>query len=147
MEDTSICSYAAMRRATRRLGLLYDQATAPTGLKMTQLSLMFQIRRLQGPTLRALADVLVMDLSALGHTLKPLQRDGFVELNPDPKDRRAKRATLTSIGEAKLDEGLVLWRKVHERSEELLGAERSLELRKTLDWMAAGSFAEDFYAV
>ena len=47
------------------------------------------------PTLRELAEAIVMDLSALGHTLKPLIRDGYVALVPDKNDGRVKHATLT----------------------------------------------------
>ena len=51
------------------------------------------------PTLRDLANDIVMDLSALGHTLKPLIRDGYVALVPDKEDGRLKHATLTNAGQ------------------------------------------------
>jgi DNA-binding MarR family transcriptional regulator len=39
---------------------------------------------------------MIMDLSALGHTLKPLTRDGYVETVADRQDRRIR---LTKAGE------------------------------------------------
>src|SRR5262245_46803310 len=92
---TSICNNAALRRAARRLGQLYDDAIAESGLKATQGTLLFHVQVLGEPTLKALADELVMDLSALSHTLKPLVRDGLIKIVPDEKDARAKRVTFT----------------------------------------------------
>lgn len=143
-QTASICNNAAIRRATRRLGQLYDHALAPSGLKATQFAILVEIRDLEGPTIRSLADNLVMDISALGHTLKPLVREGLVVLNPDPFDRRAKRAALTPLGETRLDEALALWSQAHGRFETLVGPDRAAELRRTLDWIASPDFAERF---
>ena len=43
-----------------------------------------------------------MDLSALGHTLKPLIRDTYIILVPDKDDRRVKHVTLTKWEKASL---------------------------------------------
>lgn len=137
----SACTYAALRRATRRLGQIYDEAVAASGLKSTQVTLLYQVRRLEQPTVRQLANELVMDLSALGHTLKPLERDGLVQLHTDTRDRRAKRVHLTESGNSKLDLALSLWQAVHRRSEEVLGENKAAELREMLDWMASQGFA------
>lgn len=64
------CSNSAVRRASRQLGQLYEDAMGDTGLKGTQFSLMSQIAGSNEPTLKNLADAIVMDLSALGHTLE-----------------------------------------------------------------------------
>ena len=140
----SACTYAALRRAMRRLGQIYDDAVENSGLKSTQLVLLYQVRRLEQPTVRQLANELVMDISALGHTLKPLQRDGIVTLVPDRQDRRAKRVCLTQAGEGKLDQALGLWKQVHDRSETVIGVEKAEELRATLDWLASQGFADRF---
>ncbi len=81
-----------------------------TGLKGTQFSLLSQIAALGNPTQKVLAEAMVMDLSALGHTLKPLIRDGLVVLVPDEKDGRARRVLLTPEGLKQRDEMLALWR-------------------------------------
>jgi len=143
-EPESLCTNAAMRRATRRLGQLYDDAVEPIGLKATQLGLLNSIHRMGGPTMRTLADHLVMDLSALGHTLKPLMRDGYVALTPHEKDKRAKVVTLTEAGQAKLDEGAALWLVAHQRFEQLFGEDNARELRRMLDWVASPGFEAEF---
>jgi DNA-binding MarR family transcriptional regulator len=141
---TSICNNAALRRAARRLGQLYDDALAESGLKATQGTLLIHVQLLSEPTLKALADELVMDLSALSHTLKPLIRDGLIKIVPDKKDARAKRITLTPAGRDKLELNLKLWSEAHARFEKMLGPERAEQLRATLDVIASPDFARAF---
>jgi DNA-binding MarR family transcriptional regulator len=138
------CNSSAMRRAARQLGQLYDDAMGDTGLKGTQFSLLSQIRFSGEPTLKNLAEAMVMDLSALGHTLKPLQRDGWIEIVPDQKDRRVKRVRLTESGLAK-QAGLVdRWKIAQDRFDEAFGKEQAAELRRTLDLIGSPKFAEAF---
>ncbi len=140
------CTNTAVKRASRRLGQLYDAVLAPSGLRSTQCALLTQIRLSDGPTLRALADAMAMDLSALGHTLKPLQRDGLVALEADPRDRRAKRVRLTAQGQARLDAALELWRVAQARFDAEFGAEQSAALRAALERLASPGFAAAFTA-
>lgn len=142
--DPSLCNNGVLRKATRRLGQFYDAAIAPSGLRATQFAMLAEIAALEGPTLRQLANALVMDLSALGHTLKPLARDGLVIIAPDPRDRRAKRALLTEAGEAKLVEAQRLWLTAQRRFEATLGTEQAAELRAVLGFIASESFADAY---
>jgi hypothetical protein len=91
----SFCNNATLRKATRRLGILYDAVLEPSGLKATQVSLLTQIYDRGDPTMAELAKSLLMDLSAMRHSLGPMIRDGFVRLRPDKKDGRVKRVVLT----------------------------------------------------
>ncbi|MXN51965.1 winged helix DNA-binding protein [Shinella sp. AETb1-6] len=142
------CTNSAIRRAARQLGQLYDEAIAPSGLKGTQFSLMSQIALAgrDGVALKPLAEALVMDLSALGHTLKPLTRDGLVELIADEKDGRVRRARLTALGMARQEEALTMWRNAQARFDAAFGAERSAEMRALLGFVASPGFAKAFRA-
>lgn len=142
------CTNSAIRRAARQLGQLYDDIVATSGLKGTQVTLMSQIARSgkEGTPLKPLAEGLVMDLSALGHTLKPLMRDGLVELIPDERDGRVKRARLTSLGARKQEEALALWRDAQGRFDAVFGAERSAEMRSLLGLISTPDFAKAFRA-
>jgi DNA-binding MarR family transcriptional regulator len=84
----SICSYGALRRATRGIGQLYDGMIGSAGINAAQYNLLHTISRLDAPTQSKLAGEMVMDLSALGHTLKPLIRDGLVASRKDNEDAR-----------------------------------------------------------
>ncbi|TIT02193.1 MAG: winged helix-turn-helix transcriptional regulator [Mesorhizobium sp.] len=136
----TLCNNAVLRRATRKLGQFYDDVVAPSGLKATQQGLLYQIHIGDEPAMGAIAAALVMDLSALGHTLKPLIRDGYVETFTDPDDRRIKRVRLTPQGLIKLDEAMKLWRVAQQRFEDMVGKEHAAMLRAALDDIAALDF-------
>ncbi|HTZ72034.1 MAG TPA: MarR family transcriptional regulator [Acetobacteraceae bacterium] len=142
----SPCNNAALRQATRRLGQLYDDIMAPSGLRATQHGMLYQIDTLNNATLRELAASLAMDLSALGHTLKPLQEAGLVALTPDEADRRAKRVTLTEAGQEKLAQTTQLWRTAQTRFESAFGKQRAVELRAVMSHLASDDFVRRFAA-
>ncbi|MFJ7792590.1 MarR family winged helix-turn-helix transcriptional regulator [Pseudomonas sp. NPDC096950] len=144
--DALVCTNTALRLAARRLGNLYDEALAPVGLKATQVSLLTETTRMavanggKAPTLQDLAAKLAIQISALTHALKPLIRDGLVELQPDEQDRRTKRAVLTPAGTALLQEAIVHWGTANRRVEEVLGAEAAASLRTVADYVASDEF-------
>lgn len=145
--DEFACTHSALRRAARRLGYLYDEAVAPTGLKATQLGLLSRIDRLggeDGPTLQRLADHLAIRISALTHALRPLVRDGLIELRPDAHDRRTKHAALTQPGRQRLSEGTALWAAANRKVEAVLGGEAAGLLRGLADQVSSEAFLEAF---
>ena len=139
-----ICNHVMIRMATRQLGQLFDGIVASTDLKATQCGMLMQIEALRTPTMKDLAKTLVMDLSALGHTLKPLIRDGYVTLVPDLSDRRSKRVALTMAGMAKMVDIKQLWREATVRFETALGMDRAVDLRATLAVVASDAFGQAF---
>jgi DNA-binding MarR family transcriptional regulator len=138
----SVCINAAIRRAARRMGQIYDDAFEPLGLRATQYSLLVQIDRVGTPTMRVLAEHLVMDLSALGHTLKPLIRAGLLELVVDAADRRSRRVHLTAEGRVRLEQARLIWKKVQVSFDDAFGEPAASQLRTTLDLIASPDFSE-----
>lgn len=138
------CNNAALRQATRRMGQLYDDAVAPSGLRATQHGILATVQMLESPTMGQLAQTLVMDLSGLGHTLKPLTRDGYLAIQPDPHDKRARRIVLTALGRGKLAQTTRLWRRAQDRFEAAFGVERAAELRGVLSLLTAPDFERAF---
>lgn len=138
------CSNSAIRRASRQLGQLYDDAMGDSGLRGTQFSLLSQILLLGQPSLKVLAKAMVMDLSALGHTLKPLLRDGLVEMVADEYDRRVKRVRLTTLGRSTQADVATRWKDAQRRFDEAFGKDRSAELRRTLAFISSPDFAKAF---
>lgn len=143
-DDPSTCSNAVLRQAMRRIGQLYDDALAPSGLRATQYGLLATVRKMGSPTMRELAERAVMDVSGLSHTLKPLTRDGYIQLVPDPLDRRVRRITLTQKGVTKLGETAKLWREAQDRFEAAFGMERAVALRSELRFLTSPQFQEAF---
>ncbi len=140
----SFCNNAALRKAARGLGKLYDAVLEPSGLKATQYSLLTQIFDLGNPTMAELAKSLVMDLSAMRHSLGPLMRDGLVKLRIEAKDRRVKRVILTPAGVAKFEETAQLWRKAQGRFEQAFGSARAAKLRAELRFLTSEGFEDAF---
>jgi DNA-binding MarR family transcriptional regulator len=116
----------------------------PSGLKATQCSLLTQIYDLGNPTMAELASSLLMDLSAMRHSLEPLIRDGLVLLRVDAKDRRVKRVVLTPARAAKFEQAMQLWRKAQGRFEQAFGSARAAELRSELKFVTSEAFKDAF---
>jgi DNA-binding MarR family transcriptional regulator len=146
--DPQNCTHTALKRASRQLTQLYDDALAPSGLTAAQALLTSRLLGLEeagggeGPTLQALAQSLSMQMSALTHALKPLVRDGLVVLRPDVLDKRSKRATLTPEGRRRNTMMLALWTQTNQRVDRALGQGRAEELRQLAVMVARPGFIE-----
>src|ERR1700722_8931198 len=94
------CNAGAFLKAARRISLIYGQALAPTGLKITQYGILSAInaRGAALPTMHELAEELVIDRSTLGQNLRPLERAGLIAILTDPADRRNRLIALTKRG-------------------------------------------------
>ena len=134
----SHCSAAVLRMATRRISQFYDAYLAPEDLKVSQYSVLSTAarRRERPPTVNELAEELGMDRSTLGHNLRPLERDGFVTLEPDAEDKRVRRVVVTERGYAKRAACRKLWAVAQGRFEDAFGAHRAEELANLLAFIA-----------
>ncbi len=130
----SACCGTAMRKASRKLTQLYDDALDPSGLRSTQFAILSELHRWSGawPTMAQLAEALVMDRSSLGHNLKPLERDGIVALIDDTHDRRRRLIGLTKRGAAKYLEARPLWQRAQDRFLAVFGESQGMRLRSIL---------------
>jgi DNA-binding MarR family transcriptional regulator len=135
-----VCHATHLRKATRRITLLYDALLAPSGLRSTQRSILMQIARSQVTSLSELAAILVIDRSALAQNLKPLEREGWLSVTVDPADKRSRRVSLTQAGMNKLLETQPLWEQAQASFEKGYGHEQALALRKALIDVAAGEY-------
>jgi DNA-binding MarR family transcriptional regulator len=138
------CNGTELRRATRRVSQLYDAVLAPGGLRSTQWSILTQIARTERPNMGELASSLVIDRSALAHNLKPLERDGLVEIVVDQDDKRTRLATLTAAGRIKLTRAMPLWESAQRCFEAVFGAKNAVKLRASLKLIASPEFVQDF---
>ncbi len=134
------CNNTALRKAMRRVSQLYDSVLAPAGIRSTQRTILEAIARLGSPTMGQLAAALVLDRSALGHNLRPLEREGLMVLVVDPDDKRSRLAKLTEKGENKLRETAALWQSAQDRFESKFGVEKAKALREVLAIVAGQDF-------
>jgi DNA-binding MarR family transcriptional regulator len=135
------CTGTAMRRAMRRVSQIYDEALAPCGLRSTQKAVLDGIAKAGRPTMGELAASLVLDRSALAHNIKPLEREGLVEVVVDEHDKRNRLVALTEAGRAKLAQPMPLWEEAQRRFERAFGEEKARVFRATLDYSASPKFA------
>lgn len=85
-----------------RVRRVVDEQMAAAGLSLARTKLL-RVLDEQGPTrLSSLADQLGFAARTVTETVDGLERDGLVERNPDPTDRRAKLVVLTRDGVAVL---------------------------------------------
>jgi DNA-binding MarR family transcriptional regulator len=135
------CNCFAVRAAARHVTQAYDQFLAPTGLRVTQFSILAKLKG-RGPlTINALADDMVMDRTTLGRNILPLKRDGLIKIVSTASDRRAKELHLTKAGEKRLQAARRSWAAAQARFEAAFGAGRAADLRAFLRAVVASEFA------
>ena len=141
------CNCFAVRSAARHVSQFYDQFLVPIGLRTTQFSILAKLKR-RGPlTINALADEMVMDRTTLGRNILPLERDGLIQVEPVPTDRRAKALHLTHAGDKRLQAGVKAWANAQSQFEATFGAKRARELRAMLRAVVDSEFTPKPQAV
>jgi len=138
--DPTLCNYGLLRKASRRVSLAYDRILAPSGLTTAQFAILAEIAEsdnADGPTMAALADALAMDRAALTQSLKPLIAGKLVLVGSDPRDRRARRATLSPFGKKRLEEAGQFWSHAQSLFSKDFGEDESVALRALLRLVVA----------
>src|SRR5881296_2964453 len=104
----SPCVCNTLRMVTRAVTQLYDDGLRPSGLRVTQFSILAAIARMGEANLRVLEDTLAIDQTTLTRSLNLLARDGVIERASHP-DGRIKAMRLTSKGRRALEVARPLW--------------------------------------
>ncbi|MBI5524223.1 MAG: winged helix-turn-helix transcriptional regulator [Desulfarculus sp.] len=123
LEMTRRCADFNLRRATRLVSQAFDRALKPTGLKITQFSLLVAAYMNQNLILHKLARVMGMDRTTLSRNLAILEKKGLVNLERGD-DRREVIARLTPQGLKALETATPLWHQTQERITAKLGDQR-----------------------
>ena len=100
VRDTCLCLH--VQRAARALARRFDEALRPFGLTNGQFSLMMSLNRPMPASMGSVTALLAMDQTTLTAALKPLERRGWVDIVPNPRERRARLLSLTPSGKATL---------------------------------------------
>ncbi len=111
VRDACLCLHT--QRAARALARRFDEAMRPVGLRSGQYSLLMSLNRPEPPALGPVARLLAMDRTTLTAALKPLEREGLVEVKVDPEDRRGRLLVLTEAGRERLAAAVPIWRGTH----------------------------------
>lgn len=127
----SPCHCLSMRQASRQVTQLYDRHFAPTGLRVTQYSVLRVLGRTEPLAMQALADRMVMDRTTLSRALRPLERDGLVSMAPG-RDARTRLLSLTPAGRSLLDDLTPTWARAQAEFEARFGAPEVVQLHGML---------------
>jgi DNA-binding MarR family transcriptional regulator len=132
------CLCLASQRAARRLARRFDRLFAPLGLTNGQFSMLAALSGQWQPRLGELADFLAMDSTTMTAAAKALERAGFVVLEPDPQDRRARRPKLTLAGRQVMQQAVPLWCEEHAKVQTELSAPNLAEMTRLLGQLGDG---------
>lgn len=82
----------------------FDERAQDLGLTRAQWRVLVHLAAREGVNQRALAEILELDTVTLGRHIDRLERDGWLERRPDPRDRRAWLLHLLPAARPTLDE-------------------------------------------
>jgi DNA-binding MarR family transcriptional regulator len=135
------CNCAAIRQAARQVTRHYDRHLAKAGLRSTQFSILFKIKRLGSMKINELAEAMGMDRTTLGRNILPLERDGLITIGKGTEDLRVKEVRITKAGAERVKTGFRHWTEAQASFETAFGAKRAADLRALLGDLARSELA------
>lgn len=127
-DDFTGCLAGTLRAATRATTRRYDAALRPSGLRITQVAVLAQVRRLQPVSMSRIAAEIGAERSAVVRDLAVLERDGLVDVAGDEADRRRRLVSLTAAGTERLAAAAPAWRLAQAQMRDVLGDELAAAL-------------------
>ena len=126
------CTCFRVRSAARRVTQIYSRHLGPTGLKISQFSLLGFVVS-EGPvSIGRLSDLLATDRTTLTRNLRPLLQDGLVE-RAASGDRRRHELVATPAGRALFKQALPLWAEAEQEVRDDLGPRLTADLHGAID--------------
>jgi DNA-binding MarR family transcriptional regulator len=122
----------ALRKAARRVSNFYDSVLAPSGLRVTQYSILALLNEVGAVSINDLASHLELDRTTTGKNLRPLKVAKLVKIAPSPSDGRSRLVTLTDGGATALKAARHLWRCAQTEFESSNGKRLASDLRQLL---------------
>ncbi len=119
MED-NICHCLKVRRASNAITKTYDKYLTPSGIGVSQFSVMEHISKLGPVTVSELALQCQLDRTTLVRNLKTLEERGYVS-DISEEGSRKRQLILTPLGREKLDDAEILWSQAQEYIRSSLG--------------------------
>ena len=123
------CMCASLRRASRALTQLYDEALRPVGLRATQFTILQALSLAGEVSQGGLAQILAMDSTTLTRTLRIMGREGWIAERRG-EDRRERLLRLANAGRHQFNRALPAWEKAQAQLGRQLGDKRWHALMK-----------------
>lgn len=126
------CTCFRVRGAARRVTQIYSRHMAPTGLKISQFSLLGFVAA-RGPiTIGQLSELLATDRTTLTRNLRPLLANGVIE-RAEAGDKRRHELVATLAGRALFKRALPLWAAAEQEVRAAMGTKLTADLHGALD--------------
>jgi DNA-binding MarR family transcriptional regulator len=126
------CTCFRVRGAARRVTQIYSRHLAPTGLKISQFSLLGFVAA-RGPiTIGQLSELLATDRTTLTRNLRPLLANGVIE-RAEAGDKRRHELVATAAGRALFKRALPLWVEAEQEVRAAMGPRLTADLHGALE--------------
>jgi len=126
------CACFHFRKASRAVTQLFDRTLAPAGLRSTQLVILVLLQSRKAISLSELSQILGLEQSSMSRIALLLKRNGWVKIQKDKQDQRARTLMLTRVGSRLIDKAAPLWQKAQSLIVKNVGAAEFDELRVRL---------------
>lgn len=114
------CACANLRRADRAVTQFYDVVLRPSGLRVTQFTLLQALTLSREICQKQLGELLEIDSTTLTRTLAPLRSKGWLH-SAAGTDRRELRLSLTAAGKREYNRVLPYWEAAQNSLRKALG--------------------------
>ncbi|CAH1222452.1 hypothetical protein PAECIP111891_05346 [Paenibacillus allorhizoplanae] len=133
--NMELCNCTKLRRAARHISRFYDTCLAESGsgLRATQYAILGYLKNRGAQTMNELAGLMTMDRATIGHNLRPLERDGLVNIQVSERDRRARIVSITDEGRSRMELGRLGWERAQAEFEEKFGKDHAGSMRNMMD--------------
>ncbi|ERI91098.1 transcriptional regulator, MarR family [Clostridiales bacterium oral taxon 876 str. F0540] len=116
----SACNCLNLRRASQAITQIYDEFLEPSGLKISQYSLLKHIKYMEPVSVSDLALEIRLDRTTLVRNLKSMEERGFI-IDISASGARNRQLTLTDSGLETLEKAEQLWSEAQDYIDNYLG--------------------------
>lgn len=127
----SPCYCINLKRATNSITKFYDKKLEPTGLTVSQFSLLNDIKLLETCSKTELANYAKLDRSTITRNLKILREKGYIT-DLSTNESRDSQVSLTELGHENITNCYSLWEEAQKHVKERVGIDDIKQLRKIL---------------
>lgn len=142
-EVSRLCACFNLRKLSRAVTQIYDDALRPIGIRSGQSSILMALNAHEQCTIHQLSQILCVDRTSLSRNLKPLSRRGLIVIRPGMHDKRTRLLRLSPEGHQKLLEAYPCWEQAQRKITELLGKDGLNNLVSELN-EALGKLQQEF---
>ncbi|MFQ5589440.1 MAG: MarR family winged helix-turn-helix transcriptional regulator, partial [Nitrospiria bacterium] len=114
------CACFNLRKTTRAVTQYYDRMMKSTGLRGTQFTILATLAEAGTVPMTQLAKFLIMDRTTLTRNLRPLEKQGYLNIARGG-DLRVRNIRLTDKGRKALEKAKPLWENAQENILNKLG--------------------------